>query len=111
MEIIELAGYTHMEKLHILDNYLYPDAIKAAGLAPHMNNIRVPSQVRNYIIENYAREPGVRSLKKYINKICEKIAFKIVDQEGTLSSLIDVETNDLEDFIGPPIFSSKKIYD
>lgn len=80
MEIIELAGYTHIEKLHILDNYLYPEAIKAAGLAQYMTNIRVPSQVRNYIIENYAREPGVRSLKKFINKICEKIAFKIVDK-------------------------------
>ena len=28
MEIIEISGYTQKEKRHILDNYLYPDAIK-----------------------------------------------------------------------------------
>ena len=35
MEIIEIAGYTHKEKRLILDNYLYPEAIKHAGLASH----------------------------------------------------------------------------
>ena len=111
MEIIEIAGYTHVEKLHILDNYLYPEAIKAAGLAQHMTNIRISSEVRNFIIENYAREAGVRSLKKFINRICEKVAFNIVSSTTPTTTLIDVEKTDLEDFIGPPIFSSKKIYE
>ena len=50
MEIIEIAGYTHQEKLHIFDQYLYPEAIKKAGLVDFMNNIRVSSEVRNFII-------------------------------------------------------------
>ena len=79
MEIIEIAGYTHVEKLHILDNYLYPEAIKKAGLAFNDSNIKISSDVRNYIIENYAREAGVRSLKNFMNRICEKIAFKVVE--------------------------------
>jgi ATP-dependent Lon protease len=33
MEIIEIAGYTHQEKRHIMDNYLIPEAIKDAGLS------------------------------------------------------------------------------
>jgi len=111
MEIIEIAGYTHHEKLHILDNYLYPEAIKKAGLPDYMSNIRISSEVRNYIIQNYAREAGVRSLKNYINKICEKIAYKVVSSPTPSSSLIDVDKSDLEDFIGPPIFSSRRIYD
>lgn len=112
MEIIEIAGYTHVEKLHILDNYLYPDAIKKAGLADYISNIRISSQVRNYIIEAYAREAGVRSLKNFINRICEKIAYKVVDNgELNNSMCIDVEKSDLEDYIGPAIFSSKKIYE
>ena len=78
MEIIEIAGYTHHEKLHILDNYLYPNAIKKAGLADFMSNIRISADVRNFIIQNYAREAGVRSLKNYINRICEKIAYRVV---------------------------------
>ena len=112
MEIIEIAGYTHLEKLHILDQYLYPEAIKKAGLASYMSNIRISSEVRNHIIESYAREAGVRSLKNFINRICEKIAFKVVDDgDFSGSKCIDVEKTDLEDFIGPAIFSSKKIYE
>ena len=76
-----------------------------------MTNIRISTDVRNYIIRNYAREAGVRSLKNYINRICEKIAFQVVSDPTPALSLIDVEKNDLEDFIGPPIFSSKRIYD
>lgn len=112
MEIIELAGYTHHEKLHILDNYLYPEAVKKAGLVDYMSNIRISSDVRNFIIENYAREAGVRSLKNFTNKICEKIAYKVVScSDPAETMLIDVDKTDLEDYIGPPIFSSKRIYD
>ena len=82
MEIIEIAGYTHKEKKHILNSYLYPQAIKKAGLSAHIANIDLPSKLRDFIIENYAREPGVRSLKKYINRICEKIAFKVVESDS-----------------------------
>jgi ATP-dependent Lon protease len=32
MEIIEVAGYTFEEKNHILNKYLYPEAIQKAGL-------------------------------------------------------------------------------
>lgn len=110
MEIIEIAGYTHVEKLHILDQYLYPAAIKKAGLASYVSNIRISSEVRNYIIEAYAREAGVRSLKNFIDRICEKIAFRVVDNADPGSQRVDVEKSDLEDFIGPAIFASKKIY-
>lgn len=73
MEIIKIAGYTSKEKRHILDNYLLPQAIEHAGLKPGVHNFMIKSAVKDHIIENYAREPGVRSLKKYINQICEKV--------------------------------------
>ena len=38
-------------------------------------NFEITNEVKDYIIKNYAREPGVRSLKKFVNKIAEKIAF------------------------------------
>jgi len=61
-----------------LNKYLFPQAIQKAGLIEHQDKFKVPQQIRDYIIENYSRSPGVRGLKKYIQKICEKIAFKIV---------------------------------
>ena len=64
--------------------------------------------MRNYIIEHYCREPGVRSLKKYINKICEKIAFKIV--EGDNEKTIILNEENLEDFIGSARYQSSKFY-
>lgn len=32
MEMIEIAGYTFEEKQHILNKYLYPEAVQKAGL-------------------------------------------------------------------------------
>lgn len=32
MEIIEIAGYTHSEKRHILESFLLPEAVQNAGL-------------------------------------------------------------------------------
>ena len=110
MEIIEIAGYTQKEKKHILSAYLYPTAIKNAGLSSHIANIDLAPGVRDFLIQNYAREPGVRSLKQFINRICEKIAFKVVDSPDS-ADCITITQENIEDFIGPPIFSSKRIYD
>ena len=111
MEIIQIAGYTHKEKKHILSNYLYPDAIKKAGLSSHIAKINLSAGLRDFLIENYAREAGVRSLKKFINRICEKIAFKVVENPEIVDECITITQENIEDFIGPPIFQSKRIYD
>ena len=88
MEIIEVAGYTFQEKKHILNKYLLPDAIQKAGLNENVHKFSIPMETRDYIIENYSRSPGVRGLKKYIQKICERIAFKIVEQESQAPAAI-----------------------
>jgi len=51
-----------------------------------------------------------------MNKICEKIAFKIVESEadtgtyGNIDISVDKDLN-LEEFIGAPIFESKRFYE
>lgn len=40
----------------------------------------------------------------------EKIAFRLVESEDPTSLVVKVDEDTLEDFIGSPIFSSKKIY-
>lgn len=108
MEIIEVAGYTFQEKKHILNQYLLPEAIQKAGLIEGTHKFSIPEQTRDYIIDNYCREPGVRSLKKYINKICEKIAFNVVQNDN--SQTVVVNADNLEDFIGTANYQSKKFY-
>lgn len=73
MEIINLAGYTDKEKRHILETYLLPKAVIAAGLNPELHKFQITPDLRAALINDYCREPGVRSLKKYINTICEKV--------------------------------------
>ncbi len=82
MEIIKVSGYTHNEKKHILDGYLMPQAIKNAGLDHGDYKFQITEEVKNHIIQNYSREPGMRSLKKFMNRICEKIAFELVENEN-----------------------------
>jgi ATP-dependent Lon protease len=108
MEIIEVAGYTFKEKRHILNEYLYPEALKKAGLIEGTHKFSLPEETRDYMIENYCREPGVRSLKKYIQKIFEKIAFKIVENDNCEDIMITKDN--LEDFIGTARYQSNKFY-
>jgi ATP-dependent Lon protease len=108
MEIIEVAGYTFEEKKHILNKYLFPEAIKKAGLIEGNHKFEFPDAMKHYVIEHYCREPGVRSLKKYINKICEKIAYKVV--EGSNQETIVITEDNLEDFIGSARYQSSKFY-
>jgi ATP-dependent Lon protease len=51
----------------------------------------------------------VRSLKKNIRRIMEKLAFKFV-QDPSIEK-ITVDKQMIEDFLGPPIFASKRIYE
>lgn len=80
MEIIEVGGYTVDEKKAILDSYLMPTAIKKAGLNKDIHNFSITNDAINTLLVNYCREPGVRSLQRHINKIMEKISFKLVEE-------------------------------
>jgi ATP-dependent Lon protease len=50
MEIIEIAGYTHREKRHIMDSYLIPEAINKAGLQNLQNQFDFSNEIRDFII-------------------------------------------------------------
>jgi len=51
----------------------------------------------------------VRSLKKYINKIAEKIAYQMVENTNGVSE-VAVDVNNIDKFIGHPVFKSSKFY-
>lgn len=105
MEVIELSGYTMNEKKTIAQNYLIPKAIKAKGLEDY--KVEIPDATLVALIEKYAREAGVRSLDKRVNRILEKICLKIVE-EGKRDFLVQPE--DIKSFIGPAIFTAERLY-
>lgn len=80
MEVIEVNGYVQAEKVNIADKYLSPQAKEASGLKDV--DIEITPEAIETLIRWYCRESGVRNLKKHIDKIYRKAAFKIVDDLG-----------------------------
>lgn len=80
MEVIEVSSYTADEKRHIARDYLAPQAKEASGLKDA--NVILPDSTIEFLIKNHARESGVRSLRKLLEKVYRKIAFNIVRDHG-----------------------------
>ncbi|KAG8762292.1 ATP-dependent Lon protease pim1, partial [Ceratobasidium sp. 423] len=80
MEVLEVSGYVSEEKTQIAERYLAPQAKEASGLK-EVNVVLDPSAI-DHLIKYYCRESGVRNLKKHIDKIYRKAAFKIVTDLG-----------------------------
>ncbi|WVF69117.1 ATP-dependent protease La [Kwoniella sp. CBS 6097] len=80
MEVLEVSGYVSAEKLSIAERYLSPQAKEASGLKDV--DIQLEPGAIEALIRYYCRESGVRNLKKHIDKIYRKAAFKIVNDLG-----------------------------
>jgi ATP-dependent Lon protease len=60
------------------------------------------------LIDEYCREPGVRSLERMTKKLTDKLALKIVNKHP---EHIVVNTSSLKDYLGLPIFSQELMYE
>mmetsp|Transcript_19443 Transcript_19443/g.55940 ORF Transcript_19443/g.55940 Transcript_19443/m.55940 type:complete len:1075 (-) Transcript_19443:91-3315(-) len=72
------------------------------------------------LVRWYCREAGVRNLEKHINKITRKLALQIVaEKEGTeltdkskrKSDSWSVTEENLDDYVGKPLFTSDRMYE
>lgn len=90
MEVIQLSGYIAEEKAAIAEKYLAPAAKTAAGL--ENVNVNLTPQAIDALIKSYCRESGVRNLKKHIDKVFRKAAFKVVQEVGQEEKEASVES-------------------
>ncbi len=81
MEIIQLAGYTTDEKLHIAKRYLVGRQLLENGLKP--SQVAFSDAGLKAIIEEYTREAGVRSLEREIGTVCRKLAREVAEARGS----------------------------
>lgn len=95
MEVIEISGYTDIEKFNIAVEYLIPKQRKNHGLTAR--NLRFTDDAICDIINYYTKESGVRSLERAIADVCRKTAMNIVS--GKKNS-VTVSKNNLADFLG-----------
>ncbi|GLB06747.1 ATP-dependent Lon protease pim1 [Aspergillus tubingensis] len=80
MELIELSGYVADEKMAIAQRYLAPAARELTGLKEV--DVSLTEEAVEELIKSYCRESGVRNLKKQIEKVYRKAAYKIVRDLG-----------------------------
>ena len=66
MEVLEVSGYVSEEKCKIAEQYLGPQAKEASGLKDA--DVQLDPSAIDVLIKYYARESGVRNLKKHIEK-------------------------------------------
>jgi len=99
MEIITIAGYTEIEKLHIAKQHLLPKQIKEHGLKKGLLQIRDEALIN--IVRYYTREAGVRTLERQLATICRKAARLLVSEK---KRRIVVTEKNLEEFLGKRIY-------
>ncbi|MBY6035295.1 endopeptidase La [Fictibacillus nanhaiensis] len=99
MEVISIAGYTEVEKLHISRNHLIPKQLKEHGLKK--SQIQFKDDCILKLVRNYTREAGVRNLERQIAGLCRKAAKQIVSTE---KKKVVITAKNLEEFLGKPRF-------
>jgi ATP-dependent Lon protease len=73
LEMINIAGYTEEEKLHIARQYLVREQREGHGLKSSEEFDMTDDAIRK-VINNYTREAGVRNLKREIASLCRSVA-------------------------------------
>ena len=95
MELIQLPGYTAVEKFQIAKRHLLPAAMKNAGIKAQ--NLKVTDGAIKRLISGYTAEAGVRGLKKQLDVLCRSAAVKLVKGE---QKSISVSEKRLPQFLG-----------
>jgi ATP-dependent Lon protease len=103
MEVINLAGYTIEEKLHIAKRYLVPRQLAANGLKG--SQIEFADPALSAIIEEYTREAGVRNLERQIGTICRKVARQVA--EGKAKGKVRISAKRARELLGKRRFFSE----
>jgi ATP-dependent Lon protease len=99
MEVLDLAGYTEMEKLVISQRYLVPRQRSEQGMAER--GPAISDSALKSLIRNYTREAGVRNLEREIGSVFRKMATRLARNQELPEQ---IDAGDLDDLLGPPRF-------
>ena len=99
MEVIEIPGYTDLEKLMIARKYLIPRLLKEHGLEKYKVSIQEAALMD--LISKYTKEAGVRNLYRELSRLFRRVALKIVRENA---KLVRITPKILEKMLGTPRF-------
>lgn len=100
LEVIDVESYSIKEKFTISNDYLIKEVSKQHGF--DYGSVIFNQDILTYLIEEYTFEPGVRSLKKAIVNIFEKLNINRIYQR-------DIYTNNKEYTIDKPLVITKEL--
>ncbi|HIW31379.1 MAG TPA: endopeptidase La [Candidatus Paenibacillus intestinavium] len=89
MEILQVPGYTELEKLEIAKRYLFRKQRADHGLQEEQ--LTIDDEAISFIIREYTREAGVRNLEQQIAALSRKAAKSFVSDEQLQTIHIDRE--------------------
>ncbi len=100
MELIEISGYTHEEKLNIARRHLLPKQLEAHGL--NAEQCEISDKIIMSLVASYTREAGVRSLERRVADLCRRVAVGVVKEEYTEKVLAE---EDVDEILGSPRYT------
>lgn len=101
LEVINIDGYTELEKVSIAKEYLIPKICKNHGI----KNIKISDDKLLEMIRFYTKESGVRELERLISKIVRKIVTsKVIDNKR-----INLTITNIEAYLGKRVYEKEQI--
>jgi ATP-dependent Lon protease len=94
LETISMPTYTDEEKITIGKNYLLPQYLRQAGLTNA--NLTVADSIWDKITRPLGFDAGIRTLERTIETIVRKVAYKMVNGQGTSFT---VDENNLKEYL------------
>jgi ATP-dependent Lon protease len=97
LEIIQLSGYTEMEKIQIANKYLIPRQIEENGIKGV--DLQYTNKSLAYILRHYTKEAGVRQAERELAQIARKIAREVVEKKQSGTQVLDKQS--IIQYLGP----------
>lgn len=104
MEVLELSGYSDLEKQAIARQYLIPRQQAEAGLS--QLQLEISDDALANMVRRYTREAGVRELERVIGRLARKRARQVVDNPDDEATTALVDADGLGQLLGPEKFKS-----
>lgn len=102
MEVIELTGYTELEKVEIANKFLLRKNMALHGIPD--GRIKISDETYAKIVRCYTSESGVRSLERMIAAISRKVALELVKNPD---AVVEVTPQNLHEFLGVEKFKDE----
>lgn len=90
MEVIEVPGYTEIEKTRIARGFIIPKQLKENGM--ENSRLNISDDAVNTLIRNYTMESGVRNLERQIGQVIRKITREAIESYQKRSGGNNVHT-------------------